>query len=92
MTPEQVISILAEFSATTASHAGVGACETAGGIVSALHANPELIEPFLADPVAVWHDNFDRMRWENGSLTWHGRDGRVVSPAQLRSVLGQHDH
>ena len=92
MTPEQVIKIIAEFSDVTASNAGVGGCETAGLIVSALYANPELIPLFLENPSKTFHDHFERMRWEHGALSWHAMNGEIVSPTDMRQSLGKRDN
>ena len=90
-TPEQVIEIIANHSAAVACLAGVGGCETAGNIISTLHANPELIAEYLATPSAIHLDQCDRFRYENGSLSWHAMNGQIVHPSELRAHLDRAD-
>lgn len=59
--------------------AGVGGRETAGAIVSYLATSPDEIEPFVAGELSPIDFAGDWMR--GGCLTWHAKDGRVVSPA-----------
>ncbi|WP_052265416.1 hypothetical protein [Ruegeria sp. ANG-R] len=90
-TTEQVFRIVAEYSAVTASHAGVGACELAGMVVSVLSAHPELIPAFLDNPSKTVMDHYDTFSWENGSLSWLAMNGDIVTPAQLRAHRGRPD-
>lgn len=92
LTPSEVISTIAEHSEAVAALAGVGGCETAGNVVSTLHANPWLIPEYLAAPSATHIERSDVFRYDNGALSWHAvGDGKVVTPAQLRAHLGRAD-
>lgn len=92
LTPEQVIEIIANHSATIATLAGVGGCETAGNIISALRANPGMIDEYLANPYGTFIDKISEFRHENGSLSWHSRSGGVVTPGEMRAHLGRTDN
>ena len=86
-----VVDRIADVSASFAAKANVGACETAGMIVSVLRAHPDLLPEFLERGEALLIDD-DRFRWEHGALSWHaGSDGRVVQPSELRAHLGRRD-
>jgi len=91
-TPEQVIAIIANHSATTAILAGVGGCETAGNIISTLRANPDLIDEYLANPAGTFIDRISEFRYENGSLSWHAQNGEIVTPPEMRAHLGHTDN
>ena len=92
MTPQKLIEKIAETATGIGFQAGVGATETAGSIVSGLAAHPELIEPFMTDPLGTYHDRYDAFVPGSGVLTWHAVNGEIVSPAQLREHVGKRDH
>lgn len=81
MTPTETIAYIAERADIFAAQAGVGGMETAGSIISYLATHPEHIKAFLNDgsmfdwPVG-WHTL--------GNLTWHGMDGKIHGPADVR--------
>jgi hypothetical protein len=82
MTPEDVIKRIAETSQAIGWQAGVGGMETAGSIVSFLAKHPERTEAFMSGSESVmdWPRN-----WHcEGVLTWHGSDGNVHSPEDVR--------
>jgi hypothetical protein len=91
MSPEETIKRIAELSAIFASHANVGATETAGHFISILAVNPEKIAPFLAGNLSLVDDT-EMFRYERGCLSWHGADGKVRHPAELRAIHGKPDH
>ena len=80
--PIDVIVRIAAASQVIAMQANVGGMETAGSIISFLARNPDLIDDFLngkSSPVdwpIGWH--------EQGCLTWHGQNGKIYSPADVR--------
>lgn len=78
---ERVIARIAEVAEAIGWQAGVGGMETAGSIVSFLSAHPEHIDVFMdggsvLDWPIGWH--------EQGRLTWHGQDGKIHSPEDVR--------
>ena len=81
-TPARVIEHIAAASAAMAWQAGIGGRETAGAIVSYLAMKPEHIEPFLIGGIlelpSEWIDG--------GLLTWHGMNGKIVDPAEVREA------
>lgn len=84
---KQIIDRIAEVATAVGFQAGEGAMEIAGQIVSALHANPELIERFMAEGDELFIDgSLDTAR---GSLTYRAINGAIVSPATLRQRRGQ---
>jgi hypothetical protein len=90
MKPSEVILIIAQVAANFSRQAGTGGVETAGLIVSYLAANPDKAEDFMDHGFSMMIDDH-AFRWENGALTWHGQNGEIVSPSELRKHLGQHD-
>lgn len=79
---------LARIATDMAWQAGVGAMETAGGFVSFLAANPDRAEDFMAGgPIALppaFH--------VEGCLSWHGMDGKIHTPREVRKIAGRHEH
>lgn len=89
LTARAVIERIAKVAEGIGFHAGVGGCETAGAIVSFLAANPDRIAVFLEDgflDALEMPNGHPRDMHLNGCLTWHRRDGRVVSPAEARAA------
>ena len=91
MTPEEVIKKIASVADDVACQAGVGGVELAGQFVSVLTQNPELIGSFLDGTMDMIGD--DRLfHAQNGCLTWHARNGQVISPEQyLELTEGRND-
>ena len=87
---QEVIERIAQVASDFSAPAGIGACETAGMIVSVLAAHPELTDSFMRDGVSALI-NDDVYRWENGTLSWLSVSGKIVSPAELRAHLGKLD-
>lgn len=83
-TPARLIEHIAAASEAMAWQAGVGGRETAGAIISYLALKPEHIEPFLTGGImelpSEWMDG--------GRLTWHGMNGRIVHPDEVRAARG----
>ncbi len=79
---KDIIKRIADVSRAIGFQANVGAMETAGSIISFLDRNPDRIQAFLAgkeyplDWPVGWHTQ--------GSLTWHGVDGKIHTPAEVR--------
>lgn len=77
---QAVIEHIAKLSSAFAAQAGVGAMETAGGILGYLAENPRDLEPFMVGGIFElpmdWH--------ERHSLTWHDSKGIVRHPADVR--------
>lgn len=77
-----VIKAIANAAEAMAWQAGVGGMETAGSIVSYLARHPELIDDFISGKTSIidwplgWHTH--------GSLTWHGMDGKIHRPEDVR--------
>jgi hypothetical protein len=79
-TARQFINHLARVAEAVGWQAGVGGMETAGGIVSYLADHPEDLEPFMNGGFFELPLGFH----ERGRLTWHGKNGKVVSPEYVR--------
>lgn len=82
MTELEVIERIANIAETIAAQAGVGGMETAGSIVSFLAEHPERIDGFFsgADCVLDWPIGWH----EQGRLTWHAMNGKIVAPEFAR--------
>ena len=63
-----------------AFQAGVGAMETAGGIVSYLLEHPDDLEPFLNGGLPELPGDW----YQRGCLTWHAQNGKIVHPRDAR--------
>lgn len=84
---EQVLVTVAARAAQFAHYAGVGAMETAGGLISYLIEHPRDIRPFINGGIPeIAEDWFQR-----GRLTWMGTDGKVHRPedARLRKIAAK---
>ncbi len=90
MTPEQVIRKIAEQATIVAFQAGVGASETAGQFVSFLTTHPDKIDAFLDGTLDTISEP-DLFRSERGCLSWHGADGKIHTPAEVRAIRDQPD-
>lgn len=77
---QAVIELIAMRAAAFGQQAGVGAMETAGGIIGHLAENPRDLEPFVNGGIfelpADW--------FLRHSLTWHDSKGIVRNPADVR--------
>lgn len=82
----EFLNKVAEVSNAIGWQAGVGGVETAGQIVSCLYANPSALDRFMIEGGELILDGTIAM--ENGSLSWHASDGRVVSPTEYRARRG----
>ena len=83
MTPAEAIKRIADAASTVGWQAGIGACETAGAIVSYLAAHPEKVDQFFESGLLDTLGDDDM--WANGCLTFHRKgDGMVVTPQDLR--------
>jgi hypothetical protein len=82
---QQVIDLIAKLAHVTAWQSGVGGVETAGTIISFLHANPEHTAHVIGGGSLLDLDHvFDG---QYGSLTWHAQNGKIMSPKALREAL-----
>ena len=77
---------ITEVSLTVAHLANVGAMETAGMIVSVLHANPDLIDRFMDEGSGMIVDG--TICVENGGFSYHSIGAGLVTPKQLRESRG----
>lgn len=83
MDAESVIKRIADIAETIAWQAGVGGMETAGAIVSYLAEHPDQIDTLFRDGVfETTHMLADYPA--HGCLTFHGQNGQIVTPAELR--------
>jgi hypothetical protein len=85
-TAKEFIQKVAEVSIAVGWQANVGASETAGQIISCLYANPEHLDRFMTEGSELFIDG--TFAFENGALTYHASDGRVLSPSVLRERKG----
>lgn len=76
-----VLERIAAVATAFAAQAGVGAMETAGGILGYLAENPRDLEPFMVG--GIWELPPDWLYRHN--LTWHAQNGKIVRPADVRS-------
>ncbi|MBY2986418.1 hypothetical protein HF280_18140 [Rhizobium leguminosarum] len=83
----QVIAKIAKVAAAVGWQANEPAMEIAGMIVSALAANPEHIERFMAEGTELLLDG--TLNFENGSLTYRANNGSILSPSFLREQKGR---
>lgn len=81
-TPARLIEHIAAASEAMAWQAGVGGRETAGAIISYLALKPEHIEPFLNGGVSELPSEW----MDGGRLTWHGQNGKIVHPDDVREA------
>ena len=77
---QAVIEHIAALSSAFAAQAGVGAMETAGGIIGYLAENPRDLEPFVNGGIFELPANW----FELHSLTRHDSKGIVRNPADVR--------
>ena len=76
----EFIERLADMAHEFGFHAGVGAMETAGSVISYLANHPRDLEPFM-------HGGFSELpprHFEQGCLSWHSQSGAVVAPEFAR--------
>lgn len=77
---QEVIERIAKVSIEFGAMVGVGALETAGGIIGYLAENPRDLEPFMNGGIRELPDDHH----ERHNLTWHALNGKVVHPAYAR--------
>lgn len=77
-----VLEHIAKVATDFAAQAGVGAMETAGGILGYLAENPRDLEPFMHG--GVWE--LPPGWFQRHNLTWHAQNGKIVHPAEVRRV------
>jgi hypothetical protein len=77
-----VINRIAEVATAFAAQAGVGAMETAGGLLGYLAENPQDLEPFMVG--GIWE--LPPGWFQRHNLTWHAVNGKIVHPSEVRSV------
>lgn len=84
----RVVAWLAKAATQLAVQAGVGGMETAGGFVSFLAANPEkiplIVQGYFSDLPPRFH--------VEGCLSWHGMDGKIHWPDEIRKMGGRYEH
>jgi hypothetical protein len=85
-TAKEFLDRVHEIATVVGWQAGVGGVETAGQIISCLYANPEAIDRFMTEGAELILDG--TISAENGSLTYHASNGKVVSPSELRARKG----
>lgn len=79
---QKFISHVAEASRILGEHAGVGGSETAGQIISYLAVNPDQLDAFMTGGTFAWPRDW----FENGCLTWHAANGKIVHPSEVRAA------
>lgn len=84
---DALIQKIAQIASAVGWQAGEPAMEIAGMIVSALAANPEHIDRFMAEGTELLLDR--TLNFENGSLTYRAINGSILSPSVLREQKGQ---
>lgn len=77
-----VLERIAKVATDFAAQAGVGAMETAGGILGYLAENPHDLEPFMVG--GVWE--LPPGWFQRHNLTWHAANGKIVHPSEVRST------
>lgn len=82
------VAYLAKMASALAWQAGVGGMETAGGFVSYLAANPERVENFITGGASDLPPSFH----VEGCLSWHGMDGKIHHPRDIRKTGGRFEH
>lgn len=82
MSVTDFIQYVAECSRNIGFGAGVGEMETAGQIISYLAANPDKIDAFIDGGTFAWPLDW----FENGCLSWHAMNGRIVRPEEARAA------
>lgn len=81
---QRAIARLVNVSRAIGFQAGVGGRETAGAIASYLATSPDEIAPFMDGELSPLDFKGDWMR--GGCLTWHGGNGKVVSPEDCATL------
>lgn len=77
---QSVIERIAACATALGEQAGVGAMETAGGILGYLAENPRDLEPFMVGGIFELPDDW----FQRHSLTWHDSKGVVRHPGDVR--------
>ncbi|MEG8223505.1 hypothetical protein OSJ57_23310 [Sphingomonas sp. HH69] len=82
MSVADFIEHVAECSRGIAFGAGVGEMESAGQIISYLAAHPDKFDAFIEGGTFAWPLDW----FENGCLSWHAMNGRIVRPEEARAA------
>lgn len=77
-----VLEQIAKVATAFGEQAGVGAMETAGGILGYLAENPRDLEPFMVGGVFELPPGW----FQRHNLTWHAANGKIVHPSEVRRV------
>lgn len=77
---QEVLDRIAKVANDIAFHAGVGAMETAGGLLGYLVDHPRDLEPFMNAGIGELPDDW----FQQHSLTWMAMNGKVVHPEDAR--------
>lgn len=77
-----VLEQIAKVATAFGEQAGVGAMETAGGILGYLAENPRDLEPFMVGGVFELPPGW----FQRHDLTWHAANGKIVHPSEVRRV------
>ena len=75
-----VLEHIAKVATAFAEQAGVGAMETAGGVLGYLAEHPRDLEPFMNG--GIWELPPDWLY--RHELTWHAVNGKIVHPSEAR--------
>lgn len=81
----EIILHIAELSKVIAFQSGTSSSELAGQMLSALAANPKLIDRFMVEGGEMFLQ--DELGPEKGVLSWYGRNGQIVTPEFMRRYL-----
>ena len=77
---QEVLDRIAKVATEFAFQAGVGAMETAGGLLGYLVDHPRDLEPFMNGGTMELPDDW----FQQHSLTWMAMNGKVTHPADAR--------
>lgn len=77
---QEVLERIAKAADALAFQAGVGAMETAGGLLGYLVDHPRDLEPFMNGGLGELPEDW----YQQHSLTWMAMNGKVVHPAEAR--------
>jgi hypothetical protein len=75
---QKVVEEIAAAADEIARIADIGGAEVAGLIISVLATDAKLTQEFVRNGPAALLTH--KLTWENGCLTWHGADGKIMSP------------
>lgn len=78
-----IVKQIADLAEAIAFQSGTASSELAGQIVSALAANPALIDRFMAEGSNMFLEG--ELDCERGCLSWYGQNGQIVTPEFMRA-------